>query len=538
MRTALFVGWLLTSPAIAQEVIPPPREVQVDPLPPWLVALRPGAAEQLPRDAMIPNGAPGPFWLAWSPDGRFLASSNAAHEKGLTIWDIANKKPVRRLSTDSSWIVEPQFTRDGKFLIAAVGRAVVAWDAATGEKVYELVFRPSRDDGGHAIEREQIRALRLVPGTTKAKLLIAAECHLLKRVVVTIDWREQKELSRQAVETDFHAFLGVHHFSSGSYVDSLRDSNASIKLDVETDRVRLSRDASVIAAFSPPLRANDGARSQREHSYLERSTGRALDEIDFRDGEEAFDLSGDGRWIVYVGAAGLEVYDQATDRLAYRRTAPPAARTDVGSVALSPDRRWAAAGHRDGALFLWDVSSAIPGKAAVLEKGELAEAWEHLISPTAPVGMKAVWRLRDRPEQALVLIQERLIDAKQPSLAEIQSWIGELDHDAFRRREAAERKLRELGDGARVELERKLTRDASEEQKVRVSRLLEALSLDKPPAGDDLRTIRCVQILEAIASERSRAMLKHLASRPESLRSTIRPRDVPAPRRKPAVGQT
>ncbi len=74
-------------------------------------------------------------FLAFSPDGRVLASSNSAFESDITLWDVATGEKMRTFS--SSGRTSFVFSADGK-MIAAPSRdkkTIVIWDVATGNKI-------------------------------------------------------------------------------------------------------------------------------------------------------------------------------------------------------------------------------------------------------------------------------------------------------------------------------------------------------------------------------------------------------------------
>lgn len=75
--------------------------------------------------------------LAWSPDGRLLAS--AGYDTLIQLWDSATGKRLRTLKDHSDTVYGLAFSPDGKLLAsAAADRAVKVWDVASGARLYTL----------------------------------------------------------------------------------------------------------------------------------------------------------------------------------------------------------------------------------------------------------------------------------------------------------------------------------------------------------------------------------------------------------------
>jgi WD40 repeat protein len=76
------------------------------------------------------------LWIAFSPDGRLLASSDMSDEGDIKVWDVASGEVV--LDVDGMNLVE--FTPDGAYLVtetsSEIGPAV--WSVETGELVAQL----------------------------------------------------------------------------------------------------------------------------------------------------------------------------------------------------------------------------------------------------------------------------------------------------------------------------------------------------------------------------------------------------------------
>ena len=68
--------------------------------------------------------------LGWSPDGRFFAA--AAQPGGVTLWDAQSWKVARSFKEGA---VDLAWSPDGKTLAAATGHEVILWDVASGKQL-------------------------------------------------------------------------------------------------------------------------------------------------------------------------------------------------------------------------------------------------------------------------------------------------------------------------------------------------------------------------------------------------------------------
>jgi hypothetical protein len=98
--------------------------------------------------------------------------------------------------------------------------------------------------------------------------------------------------------------------------------------------------------------------------------------------------------------------------------------------------------------------------------------------------------------------------------------LADLDGDSFEAREAAVKRLKELGLQAEPALRAALQAKPSLEQKRRIEALLAELVVVPPPTPEELRQLRAVIVLERIDSPEARHLLEELAKGPQSARLT------------------
>jgi Tol biopolymer transport system component len=192
-------------------------------------------------------------------------------------------------------------------------------------------------------------------------------------------------------------------------------------------------------------------------------------------------------------------------------------------VAFSPDGKTLASASSDGTVLLWDVSSYTtskdgPGKrpafqppphaSGKLSPEELGRLWDDLAGEDAPKAYRAIWRLVSHPEQALPLLQKNLRPAPAPDAQRIVQLIAGLDSAKFEEREKANRDLAELADLAGPAVREALAKKPSAEARRRLEEL--ARRLDGPvTSASKLQSLRAIEVLEHIGGAEACKILKN-----------------------------
>jgi hypothetical protein len=104
--------------------------------------------------------------------------------------------------------------------------------------------------------------------------------------------------------------------------------------------------------------------------------------------------------------------------------------------------------------------------------------------------------------------------------ARISELIRDLNADDFDRREAASKKLAELGTQAEAPLRKALEETTSEEMRSRIKDLLKPLDVWIVTDPDTLRALRAIWVLERIGTPEARAILEDLAKGAPEVRQT------------------
>jgi WD40 repeat protein len=235
-----------------------------------------------------------------------------------------------------------------------------------------------------------------------------------------------------------------------------------------------------------------------------------------------FTFTPDGRTLATAETDAVRLWDVASGREVHRRPAHEAMLGDyvsfASSLAFAPDGRALATGHLDSTILLWDVAAAVhrPGDPP-RSAAERDACWDDLIAD-APRAARAVDRLAADPVATPALFRDRLRPVAAIPAADWQAWLADLDSPTFARREAAARRLADVGEQAEPILQAALERQSSAEARRRIETLL--AQPKRLTEGDELRTVRAIRVLERIGTPAARDVLKSLADGAPGARPT------------------
>jgi hypothetical protein len=201
--------------------------------------------------------------------------------------------------------------------------------------------------------------------------------------------------------------------------------------------------------------------------------------------------------------------------------APPSVHRDIcNALAFSAD------GHRgntlvsggfDTSALVWDLK---PGRgrdlARELTHKDLDALWGDLAGEAGPAH-RAIWVLAGQ-EKVVGFLKDRLGGKAPEGVAErVRKLIANLDDDDFRVREAASQELTKAGSAAVPALRAALEAQPSLEVRRRVEALLEAVGPQRAEGltGEQLRTIRAVQVLEQVGTPEAQEILRAVAKGPQ-----------------------
>jgi WD40 repeat protein len=234
-------------------------------------------------------------------------------------------------------------------------------------------------------------------------------------------------------------------------------------------------------------------------------------------------FSPDGRSLLSVGsnepAVRVFEWESGRERRQFRWDGvyPESWEPSPARVWFAPDSRTLAVAYRDSTVLLWDAAGLTAEDkpvAAGLTDDAAGRLWDELLEPDATRADRAGRILAARPEVAVPVFRKLLKPQPPPKKAapgRLAALVARLDAPAHREREAAENEL--AGFGAEIEplLRSAKSEATSPEVRSRLDRLLARLDPDARPAGEPLRHVRAVEVLERIGTADARELLAGLA---------------------------
>ncbi len=371
-----------------------------------------------PIDPALPKQTVGnrQYAIAFSPDGRWLATGGAHGKFGIQLWDVATGKKIRTVEVRETdpWIGQVAFTSDGKRLFCHAGgptsgNPLLLYDVETGELLDSMGgnkkppgvkgFALSPDSRRLAVQRDKLVVFDLTAeGFSKVLLEIPGGSNPSGSLSFSPDGK-RLVVGDSGDSIVYNAWTGEQELTlrGGSWSGIfLADSRRVISADGR--RVKIW-DASthrefvkVSTGYFPRAIARDGSRLV-VHLPLDERSG-----LKSSRGEE--------------DTGGLGVVDTATGKLiASMREHEP---SKVDGAAFSPDNKWVVSGARDDTFRIWDARTG-----TVLKTVEARS--EHMSIGFGPKGDIVVSTL-GRPHQGRAIWSSTSGDLLLSPRSPIRAW--------------------------------------------------------------------------------------------------------------------
>jgi WD40 repeat protein len=263
-------------------------------------------------------------------------------------------------------------------------------------------------------------------------------------------------------------------------------------------------------AFSPDgsVLASTGW-SDKSIRLWEAATGKKLLEMPCDSSGGIVRFSRDGRILAWSDInGGISLWEMTSKKLRQKFQGHI---SFVHSLVFSPDNKTLVSGSMDTTALVWDVTGLRNPIPEALSENVLASLWKALASSDAKVAGRSIWSLTADPSNAVPFLAERLRNLAGPDPRLMTKFVADLDSQSFETREAAEKKLEELGKLAAPALREALARRVSLDARRRIERLLEKREapIQSPEA---LQALRAIEVLEHVRTPEARQVLDDFAS--------------------------
>lgn len=407
--------------------------------------------------------------LAYSADGSelFIAGQR---------WNLKTGEPIK-LESDDDFRFDQ--TNSRRAVIAADGQ--LAGSFLNGNAL--LFWQPTTAKTLSRIEPD---------GKLKGEWFSLAFSHDGKRAATGMWFPPRRDVADEVLDPTVH----VWDIAKGVRAKSLRHRTNPVA------RVMFSPDGETLAVVSFPTRL--------ELWHL--PSGRLLREMYLDDLEElprvyAFPtlaFAPHGQWIAFTHEPGsIVIVETMTGKEIVRLKGHQGL---ISSLAFSPDSRRLLSGGRDTTALLWSVQ---PDDATPKTWPSNEQLWDDLGGAPGSA-YRIVWALAKHPDKAVTVLGPNLKGDVGAPEKEIRELVDKLSSEKFAQRDAAIRRLKQIGTRAFPTLEAALKNAPNLETTRRIEGLLRTVETALTP--ETLRDLRGMMILELIATPEATRLLESLSN--------------------------
>ena len=416
--------------------------------------------------------------VALSPDGQILAFTRS-DDTAIRLLDVASGRIVHTLNGHLLSVTIALFSPDGKRIAAADDNDTIKlWDVNTG-----------RDLGRFPTQLKGVCYAHQIAFSPDGGVLAAATEE--DGVVHLLATRTGKEVNTfLPPDRALIAPRGLAISPDGQYL--------------AVGQSEMGSPSTVIAVWN--------VHKDKLQWKLQWPTPKRTDEK--RDPRKNNDRSGiwtlaftyDGRCLVAACCDGqIRVWELSTGKERYQAQMKA---THVAAVPAGPLLACSSSADGNERIVLWDCRTCmLPRRQSTPQ--EMEKAWDDLGLNNAALAYERIREMASAPKLALSILKKRLPAIESLKASEIARLIQDLDNDSFQVRDRAKGRLSDLGELAKASLSQAVKKANSLESRKTIQELLDALN--GPLAGDRLRFVRAVEILETIDSPEARKMLERLS---------------------------
>jgi WD40 repeat protein len=481
--------------------------------------------------------------LSYAPDGKSLITRGL--DQTLRRWDPASGKQVRQTSVpqDGTWSAS---TEDGRFLAVEEGDGIHVRAVEGGKEVFHIPDQRKAPDSAMLLFAPDGRTLLVRRLNETAAVLYDVPSGKERcRITVALRVKPQNQFvdpekvafafsrdGRLLAVTSVSRPLVVFDAATGKLVQEVRLDQ---KLPVRGVAIAPDNRTVAVDPGNGVVRLFELATGQERRRYGTEGTAEPGEvrrgEVTVfgyfyadRPGMAPLAFSPDGRLLAHAGpGTALKVWDAATGRELVKYAGQSVL---IDGLAFAPDGSSFASGGSDGTALVWDVKG-LAAKAGppsrVLNANGLSGRWKELVTDDASVAGAAANALIGSPRETVAFLKSQLRPVAVADPAVVAGLLEKLNSNAFKDRAKAQAELEDIGDQVVPFLEKALRGKVPLETRRRMEALHAKLTATIL-TGERVRVVRAIEVMERIADEETRQVLRALADGAQEALATIHAR--------------